>query len=491
MSAVFSLPSRRVILPLGAVAIAAAVGWASAVLPPAALAFGAAIGALVVALLLATPVALLALLILAPMSALVSVRVPGVLPADLGQVLLAAALGALIAAAMIRRRYVLPRLDNPAILGLLVFVVAGGLSAFTAVSLSAWLVEWLKWVLMTAMALWVIAFRRWQWVLFFVTMAGVANAIVGIWIYFGGSGAEHFLIGPGTYRAFGTFEQPNPFAAFMGIIAPISAAAAVGHARAAWALRRHSLSREWAFNALCVCFYGAAAVLMLAALVFSWSRGAWLSAAAAGVVVAVALPRRLAHSAALLVGIASIGLLVGVSGRLPASVAERVASAFTDLVNVSDVRGADVTPENYAVIERLAHWQAAVEMARLSPYTGVGLGNYEVVYPQVRLMSWKFALGHAHNYYLNVLAEAGMIGLLAYGGMWGVLIVVTLRARRHPDPLAMSIAAGLLGSWTYIIVHSVTDQVFVNYTFLHVGVLIGLAGLLHGQTWKLNRLNPL
>ncbi|MBK9122747.1 MAG: O-antigen ligase family protein [Chloroflexi bacterium] len=485
-----SLTPSRAILPIGALVAAGAIGAASAVLPASTLALVVATFVIVLALLLATPVAVFALLILAPLSALLSVRMPGVLPADLGQVLLALSLSALIAAAVIRRRISLPRLGSPIMLGLLAFVVAGGISAFSAASLSAWTVEWLKWLLMAAVAAWVIAYRRWEWVLFAVTMAGVANAIVGIWIYFGGSGAEHFLITPGSYRAFGTFEQPNPFAAFMGIVAPVAGAASVGYIRAAWAMRRSSYRSRWGTNVLCAGYYGVASALMLAALVFSWSRGAWLAAGVAGVVVALAMPRRRLHSAVLLAGIVAASVLAIASGRLPASITERVASAFTDLVNVSDVRGADVTPENYAVVERLAHWQAAVEMARLSPVTGVGLGNYEVVYPQVRLMSWKFALGHAHNYYLNVLAETGMIGVLAYAGMWVVFVVVSARARAHPDPLASSIAAGLLGSWTYIIVHSVTDQVFVNYAFLHVGVLIGLAGLLHGQTWKLNRLNP-
>jgi putative inorganic carbon (hco3(-)) transporter len=92
---------------------------------------------------------------------------------------------------------------------------------------------------------------------------------------------------------------------------------------------------------------------------------------------------------------------------------------------------------------------------------------------------------------LNVLAEAGMIGLAAYGGMWIVLAALAWRARRHPDPVASAAAAGLLGSWSYIAVHSVTDQLYVNYAFLHVGLMFGLAALLYAHTWSPNRLNRL
>ena len=106
-------------------------------------------------------------------------------------------------------------------------------------------------------------------------------------------------------------------------------------------------------------------------------------------------------------------------------------------------------------------------------------------------MAWPFPLGHAHNYYLNVLAEAGMIGLAAYGAMWIIMAALTWQARRHPDMVASAAAAGLLGSWAYIAVHSLTDQLYVNYAFLHVGVMMGVAALLYAHTWKPNRLKPL
>src|SRR5690606_34926810 len=121
------------------------------------------------------------------------------------------------------------------------------------------------------------------------------------------------------------------------------------------------------------------------------------------------------------------------AGRLPASVVARVSSATQELFAFDDVRGVDITPENYAVVERLAHWQAALNMARAHPWLGVGFGNYEIAYADFRLMNWKFPLGHAHNYYLNVLAEAGMIGLIAYVFYWAVVVFLTWHARRHPD----------------------------------------------------------
>ena len=469
-------------------AAAIAFGFAAAQLPTV-VAFallGAA--ALAAALLFSPQSALVLLMVCAPLRALIDVRAPGLLPLDAGQIGLALVAGVWITHRITRRQPLLKLTMSPALLAVGGFVAAGALSGFEAANTSVWLNDWLKWVFALGLMLLVLTDGRWEWALFALAMAGIANALVGIWIYFGGSGAEHFLISGDNYRAFGTFEQPNPFGGFMGMLSPLLGAAAFGYMRLAWMRRKHS---EFRIPLLQAIFYGFAAAVTAAALVMSWSRGAWLAFGVAAVVVLINLPRKLWISAAIVAVIGIMGTGAILSGRLPASITERIGSAFTDLVNVSDVRGTAVSSENYAVIERLAHWQAAVEMARLSPLTGVGLGNYEVVYPQVQLMAWKFPLGHAHNYYLNVLAEAGMIGAAAYGAMWLIIVVLTWRARRHPDPVASAAAAGLLGSWTYIAVHSITDQLYVNYAFLHVGIMFGLAALLYAHTWKHNRLNPL
>jgi O-antigen ligase len=161
---------------------------------------------------------------------------------------------------------------------------------------------------------------------------------------------------------------------------------------------------------------------------------------------------------------------------------QRVTSSATELIAVRDVRGVDITSANYAVIERLAHWQAAQNMARAYPWFGVGLGNYEVAYNDFRLINWDEPLGHAHNYYLNILAEAGMIGILAYLGLWMSLMWFTWQARSHPDTVARSIIVGLFGSWTYLAVHSLLDNLYVNNLFLHLGVMLGLLAILYHQS---------
>ena len=440
---------------------------------------------------LVTPIAALALLlVVAPLRSLIATEALYPLPLDVGQLALVFALGVWLAHRLAVRRSPLALTWTPLYAPLILFLAVTAISGFNAVSFGAWASEWLKWaqaLVLIAVVMELGASGRWRWLVFALTVAGVANALIGIYEFFGGSGALHLLINGRYFRAFGTFGQPNPFGGFMGLLAPIALASCAGYGLALWRAFRQTRKLPGPLIAAII-YYGAAGALMSGALVMSWSRGAWLGFAAAFGAILFALPRRLWHSLAL---VAVVGLLVGavwLSGRLPASITARLASATEELFAFDDVRGVDITPENYAVVERLAHWQAALNMARENPWTGVGFGNYEAAYPGYRLVNWKFPLGHAHNYYLNVLAETGMIGLLTYGLLWAVVIFVSWRARQHPNAVARLTTAGLLGAWVYLMVHSLTDNLFVNNLFLHIGVMLGILAVLHSETWNGYRL---
>jgi O-antigen ligase len=373
---------------------------------------------------------------------------------------------------------------NAVFVGLGIFLLATGASAFSAFSLAFWFNEWLKWVQVALIALLVLDMTRQRgiaYVAFALVAAGTANAVVGIYEFFGGSGAEHLIVEQIRFRAFGTFGQPNPFGAFMGMIAPVALGMTAGCAHVAWK-RWRAQQRSGLWWAAAVGYLAAAGV-MGAALYMSYSRGAWLGFAAALGVMAFSLPRKVQHGLAIsALGLLLIGGLYA-AGLLPQGFTARVASAFSETFNITDVRGVDIDPANYALVERLAHWQAAINMATDHPWLGVGFGNYEVAYPQYRLINWKFALGHAHNYYLNILGEGGIVGLVGYATMWLLVVGATWRARRHPDPLARGLAIGGLGTWTYIAAHSLTDNLYVNNLFIHIGVLFGTVSVLYNQTW--------
>ncbi len=427
-------------------------------------------------------VMLVFLLALSPLRTLIATEAGWQLPLDIGQILLALYLGICFAFSIVKRWGPLTIKPEPVLLSAIALCLIFVVGAWTSSNIGSWLTEWLKWVVI-AVIIWHLSETEranWLWLVFALLVSAVANAIIGLYIFFGGSGADHLLILGRFFRAFGTFGQPNPFGGFMGIALPLALMCAAVSGYQIWLDLRAGFRIE-APRFLMLTAASGASALIAAALFASWSRGAWLGIAVSLFIMLVALPRRLIQGLFLALALAALCLALWWAGLLPSSVVNRLTNTATDLFTISDARGANFTPENFAVIERLAHWQAAVSMAQDYPLFGVGLGNYADEYDKYRLINWEAALGHAHNQYLNIFAETGAVGLAAYLVFWLVIFRLTWQARKHPDQTARALAVALLGCWTYIAVHSVFDNLFVNNLFLHIGVLLGVLAILNRQ----------
>src|SRR5882672_240293 len=103
-------------------------------------------------------------------------------------------------------------------------------------------------------------------------------------------------------------------------------------------------------------------------------------------------------------------------------------------------------------------WENTWTMIRHNPLTGVGLGAYETAYPiYSRENGTQGITGEAHNDYLQILADAGVVGAVL--ALWFIceLFRAVARGVRSPDPLMAAIAlgggAGLFG----LLVHSIFD----------------------------------
>jgi O-antigen ligase len=467
-------------------------------------------GTAVLLLVLVQPlVGLLLALLVGPFGALENILLGSTL-LDSGQLLFLLTAAAWLAWGVVRRQIVLPRtrLDLP----LLIFICLAAVSLLNATSMLFGVKELVKWV-EVLLVMWIVVdvagrgrekgnlgqLASIRGLVFMLLLAGLSQAVIGIW-QFGlrGDGPEHFEILGGFYRAYGTFEQPNPFGGYMSLGASLAAGVLVGlvmswfqeaavlenkggrgrfHFSAVWSrLRLHFNSyspAEW----LWVMWVSGCTAALVAALIFSWSRGAWLGFAAAAAGLALFFPRK--RWAGFLVLLAGGFLFLAGSqfGLIPASVSARVNSFQEDL-RFGDVRGVDINDANYAVLERLAHWQAAVDMARDNLWSGVGFGNYEPAYGEYALINWPYPLGHAHNYYLNILAEMGLPGLLAYLFLWAMIFWQSFGLLRRLDWPRRGIALGLLAAWITLSVHHLVDKLYVNNLYIFLGAMLGLQQVL-------------
>ncbi|MBN2393421.1 MAG: O-antigen ligase family protein [Anaerolineae bacterium] len=428
-----------------------------------------------------------AALFLGPLQAWLRMELPEI-PALIGQIVFVLTAAIWIGRGLLRRDVHIPL--PPLLLPLLGFMTVALLSLWQPADASAGLLEWGKWGQIAVMFLLVYDRLRGaegerRVLLVVVLLAGVAvfQALIGLW-QFGLSDdlPEHFAINERFFRAYGTFEQPNPYAGFLGLAGALLAglfAVTVWDWMASEELRitNHELRiTSYQFGLLLF-----ALVAVAAGVLASWSRGGWMGFAVAIFIIAILLPRRSGWGLVLAGVIVVGGLGLYAAGWLPASIASRL-TGFLEYTRFEDVRGVGINDANYAVIERMAHWQAALSMWRERFWLGVGFGCYEAAYPAHRLINWPFALGHAHNYYLNLLAETGILGLCAYLVLLGSIFVRLWRVSRRTTGWARGLALGLAGAWTHFTAHNFVDNILVNNVHLHLGVLLALSAWVIAQS---------
>ncbi|MBI1879941.1 MAG: O-antigen ligase family protein [Chloroflexi bacterium] len=185
-----------------------------------------------------------------------------------------------------------------------------------------------------------------------------------------------------------------------------------------------------------------------------------------------------------LVTLALLGALTALAGSFDwgAASTNAITQRLVDAVSIapiSDISTIEVNDANFATIERLAHWQAAREMWRDHLWLGVGFGNYPVVYPIYAVGRWLDPLGHAHNYLLNIGAEAGLIGVTAYLIFWILTFRVSWFALQAGDSFNRAVGAGGLGILVHLHIHNFFDNLFVQGMYLHVAIILALISIIY------------
>ena len=422
--------------------------------------------AAVLATLVQPQLGVLLVVVAVPFGSLRQVRV-GVMNVGVTEVLVVLVLAAWLMRLLARRALTVKW--PPLMLPLVIFFAVLGLSSLGSMSFQHSAKELVKWV--EVLGLYVLVANemtgRWKQALVAVLLGtGALAGLQGILQFLLQVGPEEFVLFGRFMRAYGTFEQPNPYAGYLGLTLPL----AVGLMIAAVVPMRGRVPRRW------LVWAAATGALMAAAMIMSWSRGGWLGMFAAIGVMLVAVAARSGRAAMLGVMFCALlgyTLMAGGIALAPPSIVQRF-SDFVPYVGVLDVRGIEVTDANFAVLERMAHWQSAIEMWTDHPWLGVGIGNYEVRYAQYALPLWPTPLGHAHNYYLNTGAEAGIVGLLSYLLLWGTALLQSWRAAWHAWRWNWGVALGVLGAIVHLSTHSVFDNLFVHAMYLQVAILLGI-----------------
>jgi putative inorganic carbon (HCO3(-)) transporter len=137
--------------------------------------------------------------------------------------------------------------------------------------------------------------------------------------------------------------------------------------------------------------------------------------------------------------------------------------------------------DDYTAVSRLAIWGGAFTVFARSPVMGAGFGNLRPLMGGLLGLpeGW---MGDAHNLYLELLAESGLVGFIAFA----FLIVSALRAARRwmresRNEFAWLIAIAAFAALCGVLVHGTVDYLF--HTTPQVAALFFLVlGILTAQT---------
>jgi len=118
-----------------------------------------------------------------------------------------------------------------------------------------------------------------------------------------------------------------------------------------------------------------------------------------------------------------------------------------------------MTFDTTSVKSRLLIWKAALVMIKEKPVTGVGAGNFEFVYlPYAKkakgLLPSGERVANAHNDYLEITAEQGLIGLAAFLYLVIVLLRTGLKIIREGNDQEKYLTVAVLSSWAGVLTNS-------------------------------------
>ena len=224
------------------------------------------------------------------------------------------------------------------------------------------------------------------------------------------------------WGVFGAYVNRNHFAGYLVMATALAFGFALeGLARLhhEWQRRRHgflALGERAGNAAVRSC---AAAMVLVAGLVASTSRGGISAFAAAGLLLPLATRQR-RRTALAVVALASLGVAwIGLGGFV---------SAFGRGVKAS----------------RLDLWADMLAIVPRFPLFGVGWNAFSTAYPWYQTVWRNDWIGEAHNEYLQVLLDTGLAGLVVFLALLATVFRRAL-ARAARSPLDLGLFGALLG----------------------------------------------
>jgi O-antigen ligase len=289
------------------------------------------------------------------------------------------------------------------------------------------------------------------------------------------------------HRVSATLRHANDFGAYLIVFIPMV------FGLMALSLRKGFLMiKEWENDFLGKYFFSKAVLViafvsMLVSLGLTFSRGSWVGFWFSMIVFVVILRKYFVP--AFLVSLVFLAIF------LPFLMKFRDVSFTTDNVNLTrDYGNIEQTPENLSKLTQIerdrvisAHkfslgmgrfgfWEEATGLIKKYPFFGSGLNTYT-----------KLTTGYAHNCYLQMAGETGIVGLIAFLALIAVLFWCSVRAYSSlNDPFLEAVLAGALAGFAGFLFQSFFDTTLYsvqlgNLMWIVMGLIVAIPRTVSAQ----------
>ncbi|MCL6444575.1 MAG: O-antigen ligase family protein [Alicyclobacillus sp.] len=253
-------------------------------------------------------------------------------------------------------------------------------------------------------------------------MTAILISIDGIYQYITAAPMPAGWVDPTQHvrtRVYSVLTSPNELGAYMALMTPLIAGLAL-YTPSGW--------RKW--------LYLGGTLTCLMTLLFTFTRGAWVSLALAALLVALLVERRLFL----------VLVVVGVIGYFLPPIHHRIGELLTPVYWMKSATAGG----------RIAKWLTAFDRMSSDPLFGVGLGHYGGA-----VASDFHSSTYSDNYYAKLLGESGLVGLTLFLSFHVALVRDLFRhVLRFARGRARFAVIGAIIGLVAVLIHNAMENVF-------------------------------
>ncbi|HEV2669215.1 MAG TPA: O-antigen ligase family protein, partial [Blastocatellia bacterium] len=160
----------------------------------------------------------------------------------------------------------------------------------------------------------------------------------------------------------------------------------------------------------------------------------------------------------------ALSLIIGLFAGVVLLGGEEALSRFVGTVNSDD-----------PTTGRAHFWSVTVDIIKAHPVLGTGLGAFPAVYTRYDSRNGLYRLEQAHNDYLQILSDGGIVGGILALGFVIMLFRMGFARRESRDNFRSGVALGALAGCFAVLVHSFFD--FTLHITANALLFLVLAGL--------------